>query len=515
MNKNTYKNIALALVLVMIVPMLCSCKYTKKAKVIKAAEEFGAVLATGDASDILKLTDGLDKDFKTSFKQQLNSDNYSEEELIYIDHMLQSLSCQVDESTVEVDKDIASCVVDFSIANHISLMDGDFKDIDALANAIDQCGKKDVSFTVEFARIEKEWYVTNLNDSGFTELFSFLSAMPPIGRSALVDTANVIAKAIVSDDPGVIIVYAAETVGINMPDFISGLFDIDGTLTDEEKTFREAVKGTMSYEVDTSSLVIDSKKGSIDIYVTMADYETLAGTTFKRVTDIAPAVEACPAKTYKYTCELVRDGYDWNVVNLTSDEFTSILKYKDFSISLKNIDGTYTSSVDITDKFIAYVEAEYGIKMPKDLEGRIYINCTLVLKNGRYEVTVDRDAFVANIKTFVETNIDKIIMNMLGTTSPVGLDTLAKIAGYNDYADMRQSVLNEVTTNLETINTSGLESAGTFTVNEDKITLVSTTATMPGTIDSYGVITITSPVNDADARKLLGSDTITLAFKKA
>ena len=55
MNKNTYKNIALALVLVMIVPMLCSCKYTKKAKVIKAAEEFGAVLATGDASDILKL----------------------------------------------------------------------------------------------------------------------------------------------------------------------------------------------------------------------------------------------------------------------------------------------------------------------------------------------------------------------------------------------------------------------------------------------------------------------------
>jgi hypothetical protein len=106
-------------------------------------------------------------------------------------------------------------------------------------------------------------------------------------------------------------------------------------------------------------------------------------------------------------------------------------------------------------------------------------------------------------------------MNMLGTTSSVGLDTLAKIAGYNDYADMRQSVLNEVTTNLETINTSGLESAGTFTVNEDKITLVSTAATMPGTIDSYGVITITSPVNDADARKLLGSDTITLAFKKA
>ena len=171
--------------------------------------------------------------------------------------------------------------------------------------------------------------------------------------------------------------------------------------------------------------------------------------------------------------------------------------------------------MDVTDKFIAYVESEYGISMPSDLEGRIYINCTLVLKNGNYEVTVDRDAFVANIKTFVEANIDKIIMNMLGTTSPVGLDALAKIAGYKDYADMRQSVLTEVTTNLETINTSGLESSGTFTLDEDKITLKSSTDTMPGTIDSYGVITITSPVNDPDAKKLLGSDTVTLAFKKA
>jgi hypothetical protein len=37
---------------------------------------------------------------------------------------------------------------------------------------------------------------------------------------------------------------------------------------------------------------------------------------------------------------------------------------------------------------------------------------------------------------------------------------------------------------------------------------------MPGTIDNYGNITVTSPVNDADAKKLLGSDTITMAFKK-
>ena len=94
------------------------------------------------------------------------------------------------------------------------------------------------------------------------------------------------------------------------------------------------------------------------------------------------------------------------------------------------------------------------------------------------------------------------------------LDALAKIAGYKDYADMRAQVLAQVTSNLETVNTSGLESSGTFTLNDNVVTLKSATDTMSGTINNYGVITVTSPVNDPDAKKLLGSDTITMAFKK-
>lgn len=516
MRKTTYKSIALVLALILTVPVLCSCKFTKKAQVIKTAQEFGEVLKTGDASDILKMTDGLDKEFKTSFKQLLNSDNYNEEELVYIDHMMKSISCVADDSAVEVDKDTASCDVEFTIANHQNLQNEDYADIQALADAIDNASVRTIRINVKFALIEKEWYITNFDDAGFTDLFSFINEMPPIGRSAFFDTVNLVTSAIESDDPGVLLVYAVTLTDTNdLPSYLNKLFDVDGVPTDEEKAFRDAVRSTMVFEIDDKSLVLNSREGSIDIYVTMADYETLIGTTFKKVSDIAPAVEACPTKTYKYTCKLVRDGCDWYITNLESVEFAAILQYKSFSISLKNIDGTYNSTMDVTDKFIAYVESEYGISMPSDLEGRIYINCTLVLKNGNYEVTVDRDAFVANIKTFVETNIDKIIMNMLGTTSPVGLDALAKIAGYKDYADMRQSVLTEVTTNLETINTSGLESSGTFTLDEDKITLKSSTDTMPGTIDSYGVITITSPVNDPDAKKLLGSDTVTLAFKKA
>ena len=193
---------------------------------------------------------------------------------------------------------------------------------------------------------------------------------------------------------------------------------------------------------------------------------------------------------------------------------TPILNYKKFSISLKKIDGTYQSTLDVTDKFVAYVAKEFSIRMPSDLEGRIMINATLVLKDGKYSVTIDNDAFVAAIKAFVETNIDKIIMNMLGTTSTVGLDALSKIAGYADYADMRQKTLDQVNSSLSTINTSGLESFGTFTVDDNTVTLTSGTDVSYGTIDNFGAITVTSPVNDPDARNLLGSDTITLKFEK-
>ena len=70
-------------------------------------------------------------------------------------------------------------------------------------------------------------------------------------------------------------------------------------------------------------------------------------------------------------------------------------------------------------------------------------------------------------------------------------------------------------TTLQTIDTASLESSGTYTVDGDKITLISGTDRMTGTIDNFGAITITAPVRDADAQKLLGANTITMVYQKA
>ena len=502
----------------LLITFFCSCSVFRKKAVAEAAVQFGEVLCTGDAADIIRKTDGLEKDFKKSFKELLNVDNYSDEEKLYAAHMLGSLTVEVDPSSVKVTKDTATCTMDFTITDHEALKEDDYNDIQALADAVDKGKTRTISVEAEFALIEKEWYVTNFSDEGFQDIFSFLTGMPDIGRSNLIKTASNIAKAVAEDDAGVVLFYVASPQTddmVDMPAYLTSLFDLNGDPSEEEIIFRDAVRSTMTYEVDESTVEIDGRKGSAVVRITMADYETLAGTVFKQASEITDAVKACGTKTYTYKCELARNGPDWFAVNLDSEEFAAFLAYKKFSVSLKKVDGTYKATVDITDKFVAYVAKEFNVSMPSDLEGRIYITATLVLKNGSYEVTIDREAFVGNIKTFVDTNIDKIIMNTLGTTSQIGLDTLAKVAGYADYADMRKQILAQVTGGLETIDTSGLESSGKFVLNDDVITLTSANDTMYGKIDNYGVITVTSPVSDPDAKKLLGADTITLPFEKA
>ena len=152
--------------------------------------------------------------------------------------------------------------------------------------------------------------------------------------------------------------------------------------------------------------------------------------------------------------------------------------------------------------------------MPDDLQGTINITANLTLKDGKYSVTIERDTFIRNINSYVEANIDKIIMKKLGTTSSMALDTLAKLGGYADYADLRRDILSQVTDNVNSIDTSGLESSGTYKVDNNTITFTSGNDVFYGTIDSYGAITVTSPVKDADARSLLGSDNVTMVFKQ-
>ena len=515
MKINIKEKTAVILVAAMLLPVLSSCSLFSKKAVLTAAGDFGEVIKTADASDILRKTDGTGRDYKKSFKELLDHKNYTEEEVSFSEHMVSSIEYTVDEKSVKIEKDKATVGMTFSVADLDALKKNDYKDINDLTSAVDRASKKDIEVTAELKKIDKEWYVTNFDDGEFKDLFSFYGNMPVIGRATLIETAGKLAETIKNDDSGAAIYLAGSNATPETIQAVKEYFDVDGNPTKEDNAFRAAVRDGMSYEIDETSVVIEGKKGSVNIILRRPNFEVLAGKNFSSIPEIEKAVKECEIINFEYKCELERNGTEWFVTNLDSVSFGGLLSYKKFKISMKSVDGTYKSTMDITDKFIKYISNEYKVSIPSDCEGRIYIRSTMVLKNGKYEVKIDRDAFAADIKSFVEKNIDKIIKNTLGTTSSVGLDAMAKIAGYKDYADMKQKILDQVTASVATINTSGLESKGTYTVSGNNITFKSATDTMPGTVDNFGDITVTAPVSDPDAIKLLDSTSVQMTYKKA
>ncbi|MBQ5518526.1 MAG: hypothetical protein IIT90_00325 [Clostridiales bacterium] len=515
MKINIIEKTAVILVAAMLLPVLSSCSLFGKKAVLTAAGDFGEVIKTADASDILRKTDGTGRDYKKSFKELLDHKNYTEEEVSFSEHMVSSIEYTVDEKSVKIEKDKATVGMTFSVADLDALKKKDYKDINDLTSAVDSASKRDIEVTAELKKIDKEWYVTNFDDGEFKDLFSFYGNMPVIGRATLIETAGKLAETIKNDNSGAAIYLAGSNATPETIQAVKEYFDVDGNPTKEDNAFRAAVRDGMSYEIDESSVVIEGNKGSVNIILRRPNFEVLAGKNFSSIPEIEKAVKECEIINFEYKCELERTGSEWFITNLDSVSFGGLLSYKKFKISMKSVDGTYKSTMDITDKFIKYISNEYKVSIPSDCEGRIYIRSTMVLKNGKYEVKIDRDAFAADIKSFVEKNIDKIIKNTLGTTSSVGLDAMAKIAGYKDYADMKQKILDQVTASVATINTSGLESKGTYTVSGNNITLKSATDTMPGTVDNFGDITVTAPVSDPDAIKLLDSTSVQMTYKKA
>ena len=338
MNKTLTKGVMTILSIGLLIPFVCSCSSFKKKAVLARTIEFTDALRVGDVTDILQLTDGLDRDYKKDFKDFMNVSNYDDEELTYAAAMMDTMSVDINDSSVSVKKETATVDIEVTIADYQALQDGNYIDADDLARAVKSGKTRTIPITVEFALVEKEWYVTNFNDKEFRDIYSFLNYMPVIGRGTLIDTAKVVADSVINDDPSLAL---GVTVSLDSPDmidmssYLDTLFDVNGKPTDEQKTFRAAVLSTMTYEIDETGATIEGHNGSFEIRITMADYTQLANQNFKKITDIAPAVEKLPTVTYSFTCKFVRSGADWYATNLDAEEFADILRYKSFSIALK------------------------------------------------------------------------------------------------------------------------------------------------------------------------------------
>ncbi len=111
----------------MVLPLFSSCSLFGKKAVRTAAADFGEVIKTGIASDILKKTADIDRDYKKSFKELLILEKYSDDEAFFYKHMINSFEYTVDEKSVKIEKDKAKINMTFSVADLDALKKNDYK----------------------------------------------------------------------------------------------------------------------------------------------------------------------------------------------------------------------------------------------------------------------------------------------------------------------------------------------------------------------------------------------------
>lgn len=500
------------LIAAMAIP-LASCSIFARKEIIEAADRLGADITDGSADDILSMSSKKHKKFSEELYALISGEGYTEEENLYADAVRQSMEYEVDESSVTVDGDNATCSIVISIADYTSLTGGDYDTIYDLTDAVSSCGKTDITFTAEFKKKDDEWRVENLNSEEFLKIFEYRNAEFTIGRASLIETANTLAGFIAEGT-------SADIEALSFDPVEDGVFEylLAEGITGDEKDFADAVRQTFNVTVPEDSATVTGLIGTCDIVVESADYESIADGNYSSISELLAAVATSDTISYTFTAEFIREGDNWYITNLCSEDFENIFIYRYMVLSISDFSGTYVAEVDVTDEFNTQIEANVGAGSTNGMTGSIIALVTMELnKDGTYSIGIDRDVFAQTIYDYADTNIDKLITNFLGVSSTDQIELLVKLAGYKDYADMRSQLLGQVTDMLGGLSTSGLDRDGDYTVSGSTITFcgddnTKTTDDITGSIDTYGKITVTAPITDPDAAMLFGADEITLVF---
>ena len=145
-----------------------------KKAVIEAADTLASDMASASASKLIK-NSTLDKksDEAAALTDLLEGSYYSDDQLAFFKAVEGTIEYVVEEDTVSVNKNEATIDITFTIADYASVLDGDYKDIDELTSAVKKADTKDITFTAEFVKEDKEWIPDNVGSKKFMKLYDY------------------------------------------------------------------------------------------------------------------------------------------------------------------------------------------------------------------------------------------------------------------------------------------------------------------------------------------------------
>lgn len=171
------KKIKITALMLTISLILTSCTKDPSEEVLDTAEEYAQALETGDADYILEMSSGLGDDDVAFFDEEEDA------EISRIKNAIaDTVVCTVDEDSYTYSSGDKTCSVDLhvEICDYEEVLDGQIIiDVDGIVNAISEHDTKNFWVTLEFAKEDDRWAVTNFDDIK-KDIFTFFDIEPEV-----------------------------------------------------------------------------------------------------------------------------------------------------------------------------------------------------------------------------------------------------------------------------------------------------------------------------------------------
>ena len=156
-----------------------------KKAVLEAAGVFAENVAAADASALIKAS-SLDKKSKdaTALNDILSLDGKSDEEKAFYEAVEKTIEYEIDEESFESKKGQASVDIVFTMADYESVLKEKYTKIEDLTAAVKKADTKEIKFTAEFVKEDKEWVADNVGSKKFLKLYDYRTAKVDLALTA-------------------------------------------------------------------------------------------------------------------------------------------------------------------------------------------------------------------------------------------------------------------------------------------------------------------------------------------
>lgn len=285
-------------------------------------------------------------------------------------------------------------------------------------------------------------------------------------RGKVLEAAEDFGEAIKSMDAADILDLTTAKKNDDVAVALNDLLDRDG-YSDMENDYIDAITDTIEVEVDDKSVSISGDSASVDLVITMADYEAVLDQDITDIDELVEATSDSDTIDIEFTAEFVKDGDEWLVDNIEDDEFGEIFDFLTVDISFGVVPGNYVATADISFIVAEALGSDAGLAGALDME--FYLN---IYDDNTYELSYDPVQLKDSMSDWFDTNAEAVLMNILQVDDISEVEAMAEAAGYSDYnaflEDLKDVFKNSLEESLASSD-SETQTSGTYVVDGDTI----------------------------------------------